>query len=333
MRSLLAVSACTIIAVFSFSCTSDSEFRDAVSRYKRGDGKSLNAVEQILVANTAKEKYDEKGLALNDSALFRYTDNEIEVLYPEEMSFSYEGKINDIIFFAADNTASYCDGKNIYYIDDGDSEIVFTSGDKEDIKSLLIVNGEIMYYLRSSLYKIDMNSKRSELLIKDIVTSPYKNYYNVIIKKLGDSIVFASGIAGSYHISVAEYPSMKIKMKNIQAASSKYSIIENDLYYIGGTTGNWEIYKLNLQSKNKKSLERMKNITEFAFTSNGYFYENADGLHISNYKEKSRVIPVHIQLIGSITGDCIIKYNNAIHIIDSVELMKYGFIMADLLNK
>jgi hypothetical protein len=332
MRDLFVAIAYVMLSVAVSSCSSESDFRDAVSRFAKGDVKSLNEVEHIFIKCIVKEKYDEKGLALNDSALFRYTDSDIEVLYPEEMSFNYEGKINDIVFSVADEIATYTDGKNIYYISDGDSNIVFTSGDKEDIKSLLIVKEGIVYYLRSNLYIIDVNLKTSKLLLKDVVTSPYKSYYSVIMKKYGDSIIVASGIAGSYHISVVEYPSMNIRVKNVQAASSKNYSDEIELYYIGGTTGNWEVFRMNLLTKNKRSIERMKNITEFVFANNGYFYENAEGLHISGYREKSKTIPVRFQLIGSLAGDCIIKYNNEIYVADSADLLKYGFLMSQLLH-
>lgn len=324
---------CMILLIIGSSCGSEGDIRDAVSRYKKGEEKSFSEVEQILVKTITKEGFEEKGLALNESALFRYSDDDIEVVYPMEMSFSYEGKINDILFTVADECASYTDGKNIYYIEDGDSEIVYTSGDKEDIKSLLIVNDGIIYYLRSNLYKINVHSKRNDLLIKDVVTSPYKHYYSVVLKQYDDCILVVNGIAGSYHISVVKYPSMEICVKNVKAASSKYSLINNDLYYIGGTTGNWDVVKLNLLTKNKNTLERIKSITDFVFTNNAYYYENNEGLHISDYREKSKSIPVRLQLIGSLAGDCIINYNNEIYVVDSPELMKYGLLIRQLLDQ
>lgn len=322
-RAIVIVQLCITALIFP-GCNSDADFINALAQYKKQGQGARELLELSFLKMVMIDRFNGRGFAFNNDALFKYDDGEIEVFYPEEVKFQYEGNISDIIFSFNKEFAAYSEGKNIYFVNNGNQEIIFTSGEKEDIKALMFNDGDLLFFFKSELFRYSINMNNCEKLIDTKFNSPYKNYYGTELRKFKKFITVATGIAGSYYLSVLEYHLKEAIITNIKSASSKNIIFNNNIYYIGGTTGNWEVIKIDLMTKKKTGIERIKSITEFAFTEDCYMYENEEGIHVSDYTGNIIHLPFRYKLVGNLINSFILRKDEYIYVAESNKVLKYS---------
>jgi len=302
---------CSIISVILISCgrPSDDDLIDAALRFNKGDEKSNKKLEDLFFRRIEISKIDNK-ILLADSFLFIENDSEIAIKYPIKKTFAAAGKRDFLYITISDDRMAYTDGNSIYCCDD-ETDPLYTSSDN-NIRSLIIIGDEIYFYNKFQLFRVSIKSKENVRIVNESFFPPYKKLFNANFRNAGSLIGISSGIAGSYNISIVDIRKKSIIMSNIQSASSAFAINEDSIWYLGGSTGNWEVTKINLATKNKKIIQKINDINNFVITSNGYVYENNEGIHISNYLNDPINLPLRYRLMG-ICGDTIImKYDTII---------------------
>src|SRR4030042_1162916 len=195
------VVACCCVSLFPaiFGCSLDPEkkLNDAVEQYIEKKPGSLQSLEQQFIRAVSVDSVEKTDLHTNGTVLFTKDENSIKTLYTRNCTLTlddgnevkYVDLNNDYAVIGYELRFSLFDGACDHYFDE-------TIGDKKNpIKSLVIDNGDIIYYKDYRLYRYHIMHRSSEQILDETFPPPYTNYFTVQLYVKKTVLCVLAGIA------------------------------------------------------------------------------------------------------------------------------------------
>ena len=146
--------------------------------------------------------------------------------------------------------------------------------------------------------------------------SPYKKYFRSSIFTTDKFITLATGIAGSYYISVFDAISGASIIKNISASSSELNINENYISCVKGGTGNWSVEKYEIPSKKRNRIKSVGKIDNIFIAKDGFITLSGKKYFIENFSGERGIMPQEWNIIGTCRNFVLIEYGKMVYVID-----------------
>ncbi|OHD65378.1 MAG: hypothetical protein A2176_15590 [Spirochaetes bacterium RBG_13_51_14] len=310
-------------AIFGCSLDPEKKLNDAVEQYIEKKPGSLQSLEQQFIRAVSVDSVEKTDLHTNGTVLFTKDENSIKTLYTRNCTLTlddgnevkYVDLNNDYAVIGDELRFSLFDGACDHYFDE-------TIGDKKNpIKSLVIDNGDIIYYKDYRLYRYHIMHRSSEQILDETFPPPYTNYFTVQLYVKKTVLCVLAGIAGSYYYSIVNTGTKSVVLKNINMSSSKHHTGDNAIYYIAGDSGNWNLAQWDMDKKSKKSLADFSDLIDIELTGQGYLWENSAGIWLSEYGKKGTRIPFNYELAGKYNDRVLLKYRETYHFIDMKKMI------------
>ena len=315
----------SLFLIFHINCADnpDKILKKSIKSYQEGISGSFEKIESALLKKITLNSFNSTNLKVDSAALYFINENQINIFHPVNKSFSLADGEQIKHFTLNNNYCAITDEKLLsIYRTNGSHEKEIILGDKKrKIKAILSYEDMIIYYVENKLFSYDFTSDTTQQLTNDTFKPPYTKYYSVKFYPKENILGIQAGIAGSYYFSIIDLPTRKILIKNISISSSKLYMSSSHIYYIFGSTGNWELKKISLKSKNKSKINKFNDLIDIELTSHGLIYENSKGLWVSSYEMKSNLIPFKYRLFGKYKDLVVLKYKNKIYLTDLKKLI------------
>jgi hypothetical protein len=326
MKNTYMAIECILIIFLAFFCRCsldpESRLNRAVEQYLEHKPGAIHDLEMEFLDNISIEKIKGSNLQSTGSILYRLDENDVDIVYPLKRSLSMnDGEGVKLVDLNGDYIV-LSDGLRFCIFDhDGNRRNEETIGDqKNQVKSLIVIRDDIIYYKNFNLYRYSIINKSSEKLLKESFPPPYANYYKVRLSAKGDLLNILTGLAGSYYYSIVNYETQSVILKNLGMSSSKHYTDATAIRYMAGNSGNWELIQYTVAAKKKNPIAKLKDIIDIEPVMGGYLWENRDGLWAAEYgKEKIR-IPFPYQLAGTYKGRVLLQYKDYCYFIDMKKL-------------
>ena len=274
-KHLIVTLTISAVIVLSVSCSNSSEavYERMLSKYESGkEGNITLMAEKFLMAfSDNKISYEE--LFFNKSVILSIKNKDIKIVYPEKVSINGDKSISDKISFADMNEENIVLGNSkgfCVFDKDGDPHTVYKSEKKERIDAVSLKGKNIIYLSEGKISELSYGDKKVRRMDPGEYHSPYKKYFRSTISVSEKYIALATGIAGSYYISVFDAISGNSLMKNITASSSELNINDNSLSYVKGGTGSWSVEKYELPSKKRTQIRGVGKIDNIFIARDGF---------------------------------------------------------------
>lgn len=324
-RSILLILAHAVtIQIFLAGCSLDPDrkLNSAVERYLGKKPSAMRNLETEFIKHVSTDSISGERLQTNGRFLYTSDANDTEIVYPIKLDLSMPGGEGIQLCDVSDDYAVISDGIRIS-IFDGDGDFIGdeTPGDKKSpVRSVLLMDGKILYYRNSTLYRYNIADKTSEQYLKETFPPPYAQHYTVSMYARGDFLCICAGIAGSYYLSIVNLPDERIILKNLSISSSKHAVTDNFVFYIKGSSGRWELIRYSLTVKSKQTLASFASIIDIELADSGYILENNSGLWASEYGGEKKRLPFAYQLAGTCRGMVLARHKESYYLIDTKRL-------------
>jgi len=320
-----------ILPFFYCADSPDNVFNQSIELFRENKPGALKKIERSLVEKISAKSFKSKNLSSNRNAIYYMNDNEIELVYPSEISLAKQYiDINKKIFYL--NKKYFVAGRgNLLSIFDtkGSLKKTFETGkNKKKIKSIILMGDEIIYYKNKRLYKYKISKNSNKLLFNDTFSPPYSKYFNVNFYRSGNILGIVAGIAGSYNLSIINIKKNSIILKNTKISSSKIYFNAGHIYAITGSTAKWKLVKIIISNKRMIKIHSFKDMYDLELTSFGYLFENSKGIWAAPYSGKKILLPFKYKLAGKYNDFVLLQYKYHTYVadmkklFDSIEILK-----------
>jgi hypothetical protein len=326
MKKKYKVLGCSLVSVLLLLCRCsldpESRLNNTIEKYLEKKPGSAQALELEFLNNISIENIEGSNLQSTGNVLYILNENEADIIYPLKRNLAMtDGEGVKLLDFSGDY-AVICDGLQFSIFDgDGNHRNDETIGDKKNqVKSLIIIGDDIIYYKNFNLFRYNIINKTNEKLLKESFPPPYANYYKVQLYKKNDLLYILAGLAGSYYFTIVNYATESVVLKNLGMSSSKHCTGTATIRYITGNSGNWELMQYTNNSKKKTSIAKLTDISDIELAVQGYLWENRSGLWAAEYGKDRIRIPFPYQLAGTYKGRVLLKYKDYCYFIDMKKL-------------
>ena len=304
--------------IISCSLDPDRKLNDAIENYGAGKPGAEEALANEFIKNVSIDFITETNLQSNGTILYNLDNNEVELVYPLEQTVSLAGGQGIRQIDMNEKYIILHDGLKFGVFDrDGDFLHEEAVGDKTTpLRSLVISGDDIIYYKNSILYRYNILTRTNDTLLNDTFPPPYTSYYTAQLYRINDFLCLLSGIAGSYYFNIVNLSGASVVLKNLKMSSSKHHMGPDDILYITGNSGNWELMRYQLDSKSKKSIKKFSDIRDIELTSQGCVWESSTGLWFSGYGKESVRVPFSYLLAGNYKGRVLLQFGERYYFID-----------------
>ncbi len=317
-----------VIAILSLfiSCIKDHDalLSKAISRYKAGDSTQLYEIEREIALSISIATFDTANLMSHSNIIFTTDRKSLNVLYPFKKKF-FDIPINDDYIFDADDTLfSSTNGIEINFQNDKtDSDRTIAIGnEKNKIKAISIFKEKTIFLFNEKLYEWKNSAGEPEMIFKDLFNAPYAKFYNAIFNKSDKNLGLITGIAGSYYFSLIDVEQKKILIKNLSLSSSRIYFNNETIYFVGGSSGKWELFSYTITDKKKNSIRVFTDLVDIIPAEGGYFFENPKGIWCGGYDENAPVIiPFNIKPFEKCGSYVIIEVNKKYYLSDMKKML------------
>ena len=307
-----------------FSCSLDPESRlnSAIERYLEHKPGAVQSLEAEFLDTISIENIKGSDLQSTRTIVYKVDENDADIIYPLKRSLTMnDGEGIKLIDLNGDYIV-LSDGLQFCIFDaDGDHQNDEIIGDKKNqVKSLIVIGDDIIYYKNFNLYRYSIMHKSSEKLLKESFPPPYENYYKVQLYTKDNLLYILAGLAGSYYYSIVNYETQSVVLKNLGMSSSKHHTDAAAIRYITGNSGNWELMQYMMSAKKRNSIAKLNDIMDIELAVGGYLWENRAGLWAAEYGKERTRIPFPYQLAGTYKGRVLLRYKDYCYFIDMKKL-------------
>jgi len=306
-------------------CSLDPERRlnKAIDRYVAKAPGAERDLADTVMEYISIDSIEGENLESNGKIIYSIEESEIELVYPVDISMIFPGgtEIRQVDmsqeYFAMHDGLKFC-----IFGEDGDLLREETVGDeKNPVRALVIDDGDLIYYKNSYLYRYRINDMTSSTLIDETFPPPYVSYYTVQLYGINDRLCILAGIAGSYYFSIVNPSTGSIDLKNLKMSSSKHHTGADAIFYIAGSSGNWELIRFSRSAKNKKTIRKFSDIRDIELTPTGCLWENGDGLWVAEYGKEETRVPFAYLIAGKYKGRILLQYGRTCYFIQMDKLL------------
>lgn len=301
-------------------CSLDPEKRlnAAIDEYFEKKPGALTDLQHEFLNYITIQSIEARELSSNGNILYTLDGNDAEIAYPEKIKLSLADGEGIKNLYMNEQYCVITDGLQFSIFDSsGSHKNDETVGDKKkQVKAILLSDDNILYYRDYKLFNYNIIINTSEALLKESFPPPFTQYYNVMLQKIDSRLGILAGIAGSYNFSLVNLTDNSVMLKNLGVSSSKIHLGKQNIYYITGNAGNWELMQYNIPHKKKKSMAKLPEIEDVELVSSGYILQNKDRLFGSRYEMERFAIPFTYQLSGTYRGRVVLRHKDTYNIID-----------------
>ncbi|MBN1495197.1 MAG: hypothetical protein JXA07_00410 [Spirochaetes bacterium] len=310
---------------YGLGCSLDPERRlnKAIDRYVAKAPDAERDLADTVMEYISIDSIEGENLESNGKIIYSIEENEIEVVYPVEISMTFPGgsEIRQIdmseAYFAMHDGLKFC----IFGEDGGLLREETVGDDKNPVRALVIDGSDLIYYKNSHLYRYRINDMTTSTLIDETFPPPYLSYYTVQLYAINDRLCILAGIAGSYYFSIVNPSAGSIDLKNLKMSSSKHHAGADAIFYIAGSSGNWELIRFSRGAKNKKTIRKFSDIKDIELTATGCLWENSDGLWAAEYGKEETRVPFTYIIAGKYKGRILLQYGKTYHFIQMDKML------------
>jgi hypothetical protein len=317
---------CILMALLAFICRCsldpESRLNKAIEQYLEHKPDAFQALEIEFLDNIIIEKIKGSNLQSTGTILYRLDENEADIIYPLKRSLSMNGGERVTLIDLNGDNIVLSDGLQFCIFDgNGNHRNNETIGDKKNqVKSLIVIGDDVVYYKNFNLYRYSIINKSSEKLVKESFPPPYEKYYKVQLYVKDNLLYILAGVAGSYYCSIVNYETRSVVLKNLGMSSSKHHADTTTISYIAGSSGNWELIQYTVVTKKKNPIAKFNDIMDIELAVGGYLWENRSGLWAAEYGKDRVRIPFSYQLAGTYKGRVLVRYKDYCYFIDMKKL-------------
>jgi hypothetical protein len=317
---------CILMALLALLCPCsldpESRLNSAIDRYLEHKPDAIRDLEKEFLNNISIETIKGSNLLSTGSIVYSLDENDVDIIHPLKRSLSLNGGEGVSLVDLSDDHIVLSDGLRFSIFDSaGNRRNDETIGDKKSqVKSLIVIGDDIIYYKNFNLYRYSIINKSSEMLLKESFPPPYEKYYTVRLYAKDNLLCILAGLAGSYYYSIVNYATQSVVLKNLAMSSSKHYAGATAIRYIAGNSGNWELVQYTVSSKKKNPIAKLDDIMDIELAVGGYLWENRNGLWAAEYGKDRVRIPFSYQLAGTYKGRVLLRYKNYCQVIDMKKL-------------
>jgi hypothetical protein len=311
----------SVLLLFPLSCSNSPEavYERMLDRYEAGkEGNIALMSEKFLLAfSDFQAGYDT--LFFNKSVILSVKGEDIEILYPDSVSVKGDKSIGDNITFADMNEKNIVLGnsKGFCVFDiDGDPHTIYKTEKNDRIDAVALKDKNVIYHSEGKIFELSSESKKVRRMDSGEYHSPYKKFFRSSIFVTDRFITLATGIAGSYYISIFDGSSGSSLVKNVSASSSELNMGDNDLLYVRGGTGVWAVAKFEISTKKRSDFKGVGKIDNIFIAKDGFITTSGKNFNIENFSGEQGVIPQDWNILGVCRNKVLVEYGRIVYVID-----------------
>jgi len=312
---------------FTVSCSNSPEavYERMLDKYEKGKGGSISLMaEKFLMAfSEIKVNYDD--LFFNKSVILSVKGDDIEIIYPDDISIKGDKSIGENITFADMNEENIVLGNSngfCVFDKDGDPHTIYKPEKKERIDALALKSKNIIYLSNGKMFEMSYGDKKVKRMDSGEYHSPYKKFFRSSIFVSDRFITLSTGIAGLYYISIFDSISGNSLMKNIAASSSEFNINESNLSYVRGGTGSWSVSKYEIPTKKRVEIKGVGKIDNIFIAKNGFITVSGKKYVIESFNGEKGVMPQDWNILGVCRDMVLIEYGKVVYLLDFTILLE-----------
>ncbi len=311
-----------VIILLTISCSKDPQkvFQEEADSYRK-ERHSLLGKALLAASSSHSFKYD-RAMRINE-ALFRQDNRKIYIYYPLTATLDLNDDL--IIKFSSldEKYAVLSDGSKLWiYTSKGDfikDAIIEVAGKKADA---IYMNKNVVYCLiDSQLHSYDLDNKIYKPFDIEKYLPSNSKFYRVMIQQSGEFMGIISGLAGSYNLDIINLTTGKPVVKKFQVDSSKLLLLDGDVYYIKGSSGDWNLEKLIPAGMKTSMVLKFSDIIDIEIMKGGVFLLDSRGLSLKGFDGESVRIPFNIEVKGKYRDRFFVTFENRIYAVDYSMMM------------
>ncbi len=258
-----------------------------------------------------KEKFTGQNLVLIGKS------GQIHLVYPKKITLNDKSlKLKNISFGATNqNSVILGSGKKIKIFDiKGNPNVAYTSKGS-GIKGICLNKKELIFLEDNKLFSLDIERGTGSPIGSEKFLPPYKKYYeyNIIVNEGRAGVI--TGIAGVYYLSVIDIETQKTLIKNIAVSSQSFYIKNNSVYCIKGGSGNWQLYRYDINTKNKTKIRDLKAVSSFQFNQDFMVMGTPRGITIYDYENREIKPETKLTVAGVLSKALIIRHGESLYVL------------------
>ncbi|PKL16789.1 MAG: hypothetical protein CVV49_14410 [Spirochaetae bacterium HGW-Spirochaetae-5] len=312
---------------YSFSCSNSPEavYERMLDKYDDGKGGNISLLSEKFLMAFSGFQTDYDSLFFNKSVIMSVKGENIEILYPENVTVKGDQSISENITFADMNENSIVLGNNkgfCVFDKDGDPHTVYKTEKNDRIDAVALKDKNVIYHSEGKIFEFSSDSKKVRRMDSGVYHSPYKKFFRSSIFVTDRFITLATGIAGSYYISIFDGVSGSALITNVAASSMELNMGDNDLLYVRGGTGIWAVAKFEISTKKRSQFKGVGKIDNIFIAKDGFITLNGKKYSIEGFNGEQGLIPQNWNIIGVCRNKVLIEYGRIVYVIDFPVLLK-----------
>jgi hypothetical protein len=267
-------------------------------------------------------------LTFDDTAVYSFDENKIKMIKPWSMNINVRADIKYLSLYVCPENGHtvLSHSKGFILLDKGGSPVSeFTIPAKEKksfVKGAAVINGDVIYYSGSRLFKHPASAEKSEPLLKEDFKPVYEKFFDVKFSEPSNTLFFAYGSAGSYKISGINLTKNNLIIKDLTSASSRYYFNENEGMFLTGSTGDWTLTHITFPDKIRKNIYKFTDLREIVLFKDGYIFQTSKGFFIGSGTDKPEWTGFQWILAGKYRNYAVIKIGSEYIFADSAKLIE-----------
>lgn len=311
--------------LFSSCGSAEKNYLDLLEKYSQGRVTDTEELYENLLEAYSISSHDSDKIFFTKNLVLLSGGDEPEVIYPSPITLSADESIEENISFAGINSSYVLLGNNkgfCVFNDDGDPVAIYKSGTKETIDAMAMRNDNVVFLSRNRLYEFNISSRQTRDFAGGDFSSSSKKFFRAFMQSSAGYSGLITGIAGSYYISVYDTRSGGMKLRNIDSSAFDFSISGNNLYYLRGGAGNWNVSRYDIASKNRSQIRQVSRLENFIASESGFVIVSDGKSRIESFTGEKSDLPEGWNVRGSCGSILLIEYDEQIHLIDFNVLMQ-----------
>jgi hypothetical protein len=305
----------------SISCSNSPEsvYKRMLDKYENGKNGNITLMAEKFLQAFSLFQVNNDDIFFNKSLILSIQGNHIKIVLPEKINLKGDKSISENIMFADINNDNIMLGNNkgfCVFDKDGDPHTVFKTEKKDKIDAIALKNKNVVYLSQGKIFEMSPGDKKVKRMDSGEYHSPYKKYFRSSLITSEKYIALATGIAGSYYISVFDGINGLSIVKNIAASSSELNINGNSLSYVKGGTGNWSVEKYEIPSKKRNHVKGVGKIDNIFIAKDGFITLSGKKYSIENFSGEKGIMPHEWNIIGTCRNTVLIEYGKIVYVID-----------------
>lgn len=315
LASIILISVC----ITSCSITDEGRYSDLLEKYAAGDLADTVAVTEAILNNFSSASVNSGNIFISKSAVINGAGTNITMIFPEEIKLSADKIISDNILYAdaGKNRIVLGNSKGFCVFDtDGDPLTVYRA-DKNETIDAAAVRGENSVFLSGGIIQeLSASEKKVSKIDPGVYNPPYKKFFRSAMMSTDRYFALATGIAGSYYISIFSTATGASVAKNIAASSFDFNMKDDYLLYVRGGTGVWSVVKYDIPGKKRDELKTLGKISDIFIAEDGFAYISENRIYIQNLGGEKWEAPAELNIKGICRNSVLADYKGKTYIID-----------------